>query len=526
MKKIIALVLALALVLASCAVAFADAPTGTIRITNAARGIKYNIYKLLDLTVDGDAIAYTYGTDGVLPEGLATYFPKVDKTVNNVDASAAAKSSADANQLSDEAIEAIEEWLKTATKAATEQEGNGTAVEFKNLPYGYYVITSTQGDKPKITVATLASSEKSVVDKNTTEPDIDKYVATGTTEGEDGTTITWGESVDAKIGAPVQYKIEALTSNWHAPAAGGDQKQVKDYVIRDNLAGGKLTLVSIDSIKVGSTTVTLDPAPTAFPITIPWVKNVGTADAPVWESLYNNGAKIEIIYTAKLNDGATIDTVEANGNRANLDWDYVDNTPHWGDGEDHLYDDAKTETYGIAFVKVNKEGEKLAGAEFSLPFKAHKLQGSTLNEWVYEPGEGTTTVTTTADGAIIVRGLDAGEYVITETKAPAGYNQLAEPVKIQAQLISTSSTVTRTDKYWKYDENGKKFDEVESSSSVTTEWHNDQIAVTAVPVLNLTGTVLPSTGGIGTTIFYVVGGLLVLGAVVMLITKKRMSKEG
>jgi len=522
MKKILSLVLALALVLASCAVAFAAEPTGTIEIGNAAKGIHYEIFKLFSATTDGDtAITYT-GVIPTSPVDLTAYFQYVANTGdNNVEEKEGTRVTGD--KLSDDAVAALKSWAASATKVA-EADGNGSSVKFTGLGYGYYVITSTQGDK-KITVVTLAGDEAKITDKNTTEPDIDKFVATGTTTSDDGTVTTWGESVDAKIGAPVQYKIEALTSNWHEPAAGGEQKQVKEYVIRDNLAGGKLTLVSIDSIKVGDETITLSPAPTAFPITIPWAENKGTEDEPKWESLYNNGAKIEIIYTAKLNDSATIDTVEANGNRANLDWNYVDKTPHWGDGEDHLYDDAKTETYGIAFVKVNKEGEKLAGAEFSLPFKAHKLEGSTLNEWVYEPGDGTTTVTTTDDGAIIVRGLDAGDYVITETKAPDGYNKLGDPVTIKAQLISVSSTVTRTDKYWKYDENGNKFDEVESSASATTEWHNDQIAVTAIPVLNLTGVTLPSTGGIGTTIFYILGGLLVVGAAIILVARRKADEK-
>jgi len=516
MKKIVSIVLALCLVLASCAVAFADDPTGTITISNAAKGITYKIYKLFDATKNADgAITYTSGTDGTIPNGLGDYFQKIDGTVNNVEEKEGTRVADD--KLSDDAVTALKNWVNDAAKVG-EADGNGSAVSFSGLGYGYYVITSNQGEG-KITVVTLDGSNVSIVDKNTTEPDIDKFVATGTTTGESGTVTTWGESVDAKIGAPVQYKVEAMTSNWHTPKNSTEQKQVIDYVIGDDLAGGKLELVSIDSIKVGTEDITESINATAFPITIPWATKDEGKDT--YTSLYNNGVTITIIYTAKLKDNATIDTLDGNVNTADLNWHYPNNEPHFGEGEEHLHDDAHTETYGIALVKVNKEGTKLAGAEFSLPFKAHKLEGSELNEWVYEPGEGTTTVTTTADGAIIVRGLDAGTYSITETKAPAGYNQLAAPVQITAQKISETSSVTRTDKYWKIDEDGNKFDEVETSSSATTEWHDDDIAVTAVPVLNLTGTTLPSTGGIGTTIFYILGGLLVIGAAVILVARRK-----
>ncbi len=98
---------------------------------------------------------------------------------------------------------------------------------------------------------------------------------------------------------------------------------------------------------------------------------------------------------------------------------------------------------------------------------------------------------------------------------------MANPVTITAQKISTTTSVTRTDKYWKYDENGKKFDEVESTETYTTSWSNPDFAVTAIAVLNLEGTLLPSTGGIGTTIFYVLGGLLVVGAAVILVARRK-----
>ena len=260
--------------LALCGTAFAavqTTQTGTITISNAAKGITYNIYKLLDATVDGSAIAYTYGTDGVLPGTLATYFPHIEGTVNNVDAAAAAKAT-DPNQLSDNAIAAINTWLATATLAAEAQQGNGTAVSFTGLGYGYYVITSTQGTTPKITVATLNAATVTVVDKNDTEPTIEKKVKNAAGE--------WVEFTDANIGQKVQYKITAATANWHSPVAGGAQKQVKEYVIGDDLANSKLEIVSIDSVKVANSDITKysTTGTTLFPVIVTWAENKGTTE--------------------------------------------------------------------------------------------------------------------------------------------------------------------------------------------------------------------------------------------------------
>ena len=108
-----------------------------------------------------------------------------------------------------------------------------------------------------------------------------------------------------------------------------------------------------------------------------------------------------------------------------------------------------------------------------------------------------TEITTDATGKFTIQGLDADTYYLTETAAPAGYNKLAGPVTI---VIGANGVV-----------NG------------TTEAPQ---GVDEVKVLNQSGTELPSTGGMGTTIFYVLGSVLVLAAVVLLVTKKRMNTKG
>ena len=121
---------------------------------------------------------------------------------------------------------------------------------------------------------------------------------------------------------------------------------------------------------------------------------------------------------------------------------------------------------------------------------------------------------------IVVKGINAGKYTITETEAPAGYNQLTTAEEVETSLTGTyTKTITI---YYKTDAEGNKTitNEVTDEIAKEVEVAYDVVAKT---VVNTTGAVLPSTGGIGTTIFYVVGGILVLGAGVLLITKKRMS---
>ncbi len=139
-------------------------------------------------------------------------------------------------------------------------------------------------------------------------------------------------------------------------------------------------------------------------------------------------------------------------------------------------------------------------------------------------GEGlTNSVTTPENGAITIKGVKAGTYNITETQAPAGYNKLANPAPVTAVKISETTDVTETHRYWKVDEDGNVIAGTleETSGSTHFEYNNDDIAVTAIAVLNTTGTVLPSTGGIGTTIFYILGGLLVIGAAVILVARRK-----
>ena len=169
--------------------------------------------------------------------------------------------------------------------------------------------------------------------------------------------------------------------------------------------------------------------------------------------------------------------------------------------------------------KVNNKGVALPGAVFEFPFYVQST-ADTDGAYIYAGDTAkdglTKQITTPADGVIVVKGVKSGRYEITEFKAPDGYNKLTTPVTVEA--VKTSSTTTSKTVY--LDENGNVTNET-TATEVKVELAN--IAATAVVVVNKAGTELPSTGGMGTTVFYVLGAVLVLGAVVLLVTKKRMS---
>lgn len=525
MKKIMALVIAVTMMLAMGMTAMAQtepysgsdgATDSKITVTNAAKGETYKVVKLFGATVGGNGeIAYT----GTIPEALNEYFVMDSKT-KAITATEAAKAGAG---LSEAATTALKTWAESHT-AVAEAVADGTALEFTGLPYGYYVVLTTQGAGAVSVTSTNPTAE--VTDKNTTEPDIEKKVKNAAGE--------WVEVTDANIGEVKDFKLDINTTNWHEK--DGTSKQVKEYVIGEDFATNKFELVSIDKIQViedeKATDITIADGQ-VFPVTVPWTNADGS-------SKYENGATIHIEYKAKLKDDALVDVgnenedLRGNVNTADLNWKYTDGAggdqPHFGEGEDKITDTASVDTYAIALKKFDKEGNALAGAKFQFPFYVKATPNADGN-YVYagtEAGEGLTNVieTPAADGQITVVGVKAGTYEVTETEAPDGYNLLDAPISIEATKISTTTTTTTTTKTWKIDADGNVTDLQEGETAeTTTTYTNNTVAATTYGVINLAGSVLPGTGGMGTTIFYLLGGILVIGAAIMLIARRRVESE-
>ena len=311
------------------------------------------------------------------------------------------------------------------------------------------------------------------------------------------------------------YTVRFKTSNYDG--AGKDAKKIVSYTIEDTLPD------FLEDVKVTSIIVDNDGDETTIddqtPVTAPFVNKkivIDWYDEDNDQFRYANGATIIITYTAKVTDKAAIDGT-GNTNKVTVKWTTK--------GHDEPVPDKKLETnetiftYAIALKKVNNEGKALSGAVFEFPFYV-EVDADTDGAYIYAgttAKEGLTNkITTPDDGVIVVKGVASGSYTITEFKAPDGYNKLTGPVTVVAK--KTGATSTHTTVY--LDENGN-ITNTETEKDVKVDIAN--IAATAVVVVNKAGTELPSTGGMGTTVFYVLGSILVLGAVVLLVTKKRMS---
>lgn len=497
-RKLTSLLLALVMVFALATTVFAQdetvtGGTGSITISNAAKGETYTIYKLFDATVnaDGSSIAYT----GEIPASLNTYFT-ADKN-HYISATPAAK---DGANMSEGLKTALKAWTADATAVAT-AESDGSALNFKGLAFGYYVVTTTQGNQVISVDSTMP--DVTIVDKNSSTPEGLRKTAS---------------SNDVSIGDEVTYTVRFETSNYFG--AGKEAKKIVSYTIEDTLPEflSNVTVTSIIVDNDGDSTTTKDQADVTAQfadkkIVIDWYDEANS------KFLHDNGATVTITYTAKVTEKAHIDG-NGNTNKVTVTWTTEG-------GEPPVPGKLETKetifTYAIALKKVDNKGKALPGAVFEFPFYVKSTADATDGAYIYAgttAGEGLTNqITTPENGVIVVKGVKSGDYEITEFKAPAGYNKLTAPVTVEA--VKTGETSTHTTVY--LDKDGNKVNE--SAKVFEVKVDIDTIAATAVVVVNKAGTELPSTGGMGTTVFYVLGAVLVVGAGVLLVTKKRMSQS-
>lgn len=506
-RKLASLLLALVMVFALATTAFAQEQTvpgtggGSITITNAAKGETYTIYRLFDATVnaDGSSIAYY----GKIPDSLKTYFI-ADKN-GYISATDAAK---DGDHMSAELQKALKAWTATeeaAEKVAATAVSDGSALTFRSLVYGYYVVTTSQGNSVISVDSTMPNVD--IVDKNSSTPSGLTKTATATATGTDKSF---------SIGDTVTYTVRFKTSNYDG--AGENAKKIVSYTIKDTLPDFledvKVTSIIVDNDGDETTTKDQTTVTAQFDkdkkIVIDWYDEANN------KFLYNNGATIIITYTAVVTEKAAIDGA-GNTNNVTVTWTTEGNEP----GSGKLENKETIFTYAIALKKVNDKGVALRDAEFQFPFYV-KSTPDKDGAYIYAgttEGEGLTNqIATPKNGVIVVKGVKAGSYVIEEVTAPDGYNQLTAPVTVTA--VKTGETSTHTTVY--LDKDGK-FVDASAKEKTEVKVDIDTIAATALVVVNKAGTELPSTGGMGTTIFYVLGSVLVLGAVVLLVTKKRMS---
>lgn len=443
---------------------------GSITISNAYKGETYRAYQILYLeSYDPDTDAYAYKANSAWKNWLKTQTQYV-----SIDDQGYVTWVKDAKEgeFAKAALKYAQENFETAdaTEAAAErtdgEEVNATTtVTISNLKLGYYLVDSSLG-----TVCSLTTTKPTdtITDKNIV-PSIEKKVQEGN---------TYGTSNDATIGDTVYFQTTITT-----------RVGARNYVVHDKMDDG-LTFGSVTGITLNETNVdagnyTVDTSPTddcTFEVRFKqtFLDNLKTDD------------KIVISYTATLNEKA--DVTNGENNTTNLTF---------GDNNETEWDTTITRTYSFDLVKTKDDNTLLTGAKFKL-YDA-ETNGNEIalvkesDDGVYRVAlkEGETGVEIDA-GKVTIKGLDSDTYWLEETQQPAGYNKLSGRIEVKIDKANLTATMSATD---------------------SNTWSNG-----GVHVINYTGSQLPGTGGMGTTIFYVLGGALMLGAVVLFITKKRMGQ--
>ena len=526
-KKLAALMMAAMMALAMGITAFAqtepldpaDTDNAKITINNAAKGETYTIYKLFDATVgEGGQIAYQ--CPGDIPSQVSAFFTK-DSSNNVIPADSILgkdeNGKVTGTKMTSDLKAALEEWAGTAT-ATNFAESDGSALVFTGLPYGYYVMTTTHESdgkdaKAAITV-TSTQPDASIYDKNVNEPSVVKTV----------------EKESYSIGDTVEYTATFDTTNYMGK--GENAKQVINYLISDTLPEF-LSDATVTSITIGGEAYTVDNKVPQFDdkkqIMIPWADK--EADGS-YTSLYAQGAQIVMTYEAVLTSTTNINAVDTNTVSIRP---YVDNGPGTPEGgkpwDEDWKDTAKIATYAAAIKKVDESRNALAGATFTI--KGLVVEAVTGETGVYKvvsynPAANaaeSAELSTDENGKLYIVGLAKDvKLTVTEFKAPDGYNKLTETVELTPQVLEESIYETSGERH--YDKDGNLVSEsVTEGTTVTVTKNLSDLDAGALEIENNQGSLLPSTGGIGTTIFYIVGAVLVIGAGVILVAKKRMSKE-
>lgn len=484
-KRLLSCLLVLAMMFAMAIPAFAAG--GTITIKNTEAGTVYTLYKLFDVK-KSEAGTVSYTLVNGLTEADLEGSPFTVEAGHIVDKTGAQPSDA---------------WFQGIAKKLTAVDtktSNGKDVVFTPSEDAYYFITRSSND----TVSALKFNAETVVsditifDKNNdNEPVPDKP------EGERYKTTEDGADISVDLGGKVNFTVSFYTSNYAKnPAHDTDANApafvtVDKYTVLDTPSGididlDKLT-VTVGGDLIEKTAYTPNKADDGkVTVDIPWKTAEGNP-------IYAQGAEVVISYEGTVTEknatnSATI-TPTVNGEDGTPKEDPTPVNVKSADIEITKVDQENHETLldGAKFVLINKN----LGNDYGKFYKYTPATADTPAkvEWVNDEANA-TEVTTGADGVegiATFEGLAAGNYELKETVAPNGYNLMKQNFDVEVT------------------ESGEGEDYVVSCDGATVE--------------NARGTVLPSTGGIGTTMFYVIGGILVAAAVVVLVSKKRMGAE-
>ena len=519
MKKVFAAAAAIATVfgLAATTVATANAADGaTLTVSTADAkfvGKTVNAYKMFSATVGGEgankAVSYT------LTDTWKPFF--MDSTASGLngatDANVNDKANEYVSELAGDNLVAFatkaSNWAqtqaknitadKTATVSAGATNGNYTAT-FTGLDYGYYVVAV-----PGATLANTSGQYATLVSVDSTNVNANIKGSLPTVDKKVQVNGNGADTADAKIGDTLTFTLTSTIPDMSA-------YDTYTFNFKDTLSKGltygditSVTVEGVDAPLVKDTDYTVTTTPAAAGNTL---LTVGMTDFKNKQQT-NAGKKITVTYTATLNEKAVVGGV---GNTNSATIQYSNNPSSGGTGESEP-SKVRVFTYGFTVDKYtgdkyDDDATRLAGAEFTLAPKNGDAMsfvqvdaGSATANAVYRVAKAgetdtTTTITTPANGKVVFRGLENGEYTLTETKAPAGYNKLASAigVKVDGQNDGTDTTDATVAITYNND-NGNSYNQTASNG--------------VIPVQNKSGAILPGTGGMGTIAFTVIGVLVI-----------------
>lgn len=478
-----------------------------------------------DLTINGTKTGHTYGAYQIFTGDLDGNTLSNIKWGTGVDGTAlAAALDADANvgdlfTADDDTAAEIAKVLEGITDAdkidaiaqiignnlsetAVTQESSDPTTVISGLDAGYYLIkdTTTVNGNDAATKFIIKIVKNATATPKSSVPTVEKKLVDNDDEAEGGKSLN--DVADYGIGDKVPFTLTGTL-----PSTLADYDSYK-YIFHDTLSTGLTyngdATVKIDGVDVtGSFTITSEG--TALTISSNDVKALGATST----------SKIVVEYTATLNSSAVIGLA---GNPNEVYLEFSNNPNDNGEGETGTTpkDQVVVFTYELDTTKVDgaNANTKLEGAEFKLQNAAGKwvivdAEGKVAG-WADAEADG-STLKSDANGLFKVIGLDEGTYSLKETKAPAGYNLLASPISL---------VIEATDLHNLGYTGSNAADELTAITlnSVAGDVTSGAVSTT---VQNNKGSVLPETGGIGTTIFYVCGGIIVAAAVVLLIVKMR-----
>lgn len=490
-KKFASFVLAFAMIMAIAMPSVVKAAgNGSITITGANAGHTFEAYQIFAGDVSGSTLSNLKWGSGVNAEGQIALG----------DAKAKAKSLNDSSAAKTFAYE-VSKYLATASGTSVAE---GKNYKINNLTPGYYLVKDRDGsvsgqdsytkfilevvgnDVSAKVKSSVPTSEKKVMDANDTE----------------GTKTEWQDSADYDIGDAVPFQLTGTVAQDY-----NDYKGAYQLVFHDTLSNG-LTF-NASSVKVYVNDSDTPVATNQYTITYPATDN-HSFDVTIHDvkSLGTDVSKVRVEYTATLNENAIIGSL-GNPNKMYMEFSNNPNNEQGGDKGQTPEDKVIVFTYKIVINKIDSRRIPLAGAAFKLEKVLTNGEKKLVKEYTIGADENDPEKT-----KFEFTGLDDGQYILTETVAPEGYNTM-DPIAFN--VIASHDTESADPKLT--DLNGNPV-----NGEIEFTVNKDKGTLTAA-VVNYQGDELPSTGGMGTTILYAAGVILILAAGVFLVMQKKAENK-